>query len=376
MTLPTLSFTADAKALAGAAAWAARRISSRPELPILAGMLLEVDDAGQLTVTGFDRTVANISTVPTERSAAGRVVVSGRLMAELTKTLPKQSVAVSQTDNAVNLVCGTIRCTLPTLDADEYPLLPLAPEPLGTVDAQALRDELERVVVAVDISGSSSPVALGGLMLDFGATIRLTGTDRYRAAVSEVDWTRTDGSDTLLLALVGGQVVLDLVRADQGGDLTIALSDTVISFQGGDRSIVATLMSPEDYNTAAVRKRIPARAEQPTVVAVADVVEELKRAALVLTDGATVELAFERSLLTVRGGVGTQIAENTITCRHEGPPSELRVNADKLADALSSCHAALAEITLNPDMRKPVLITAPGDDRFRHVLMPIRKDKV
>ena len=56
----------------------------------------------------------------------GTVIVPGRLLAEITRSLPALAVEFSTDDDVVNLICGSAEFALFTLPADEYPALPAA----------------------------------------------------------------------------------------------------------------------------------------------------------------------------------------------------------------------------------------------------------
>lgn len=86
-----MKLTAEPKTLAEAIAWTARTIPTRPVVPILAGLLLEADD-DQLTVSAFDYDTSSRATISCDVAEPGRVVLPGRLLAELTKTLPDRAM--------------------------------------------------------------------------------------------------------------------------------------------------------------------------------------------------------------------------------------------------------------------------------------------
>ena len=64
----------------------------------------------------------------------GIVIVPGRLLAEITRSLPALAVEITTDADAVNLTCGSAEFTLFALPAEEYPDLPAAPPLAGVVD--------------------------------------------------------------------------------------------------------------------------------------------------------------------------------------------------------------------------------------------------
>jgi len=78
---------------ADSVAWVARSLPSRPPVPVLGCVVLDVDNG--LTVSGFDYEVSAQESIAAEVAEPGKVLVSGRLLAEITKALPNKPVDVT-----------------------------------------------------------------------------------------------------------------------------------------------------------------------------------------------------------------------------------------------------------------------------------------
>jgi len=371
--MTNVTFTVDAKPLAAAVAWAARRIPPRPAMPILGGALIDTT-TGVLIVAGFDLDVCATAFTSVTSVQPGRALVSGRLLAELVKTLPPaKSVSVSVDDTHLTLTCGAIRLTLPLMPVEDYPELPKIPTVVGRTEAQSFAEQVGRVAVAADTAGVSAIPALLGVLLSFDGTgIRLEATNRYRGAISRTDWLAVN-ADFPDPVLVPAQVLNDLAGSiDAPEDLAIGYDSGLVSFATAGRAITARLLDRQHFpaNLASV---VPPRADDPTAVGVADVTAALRRAVVVLTPKAPVRLRFADNTLTVTAGDRAQPAvEEEIPCHHPGPAIDLEVNAGYLGEALAALHTTTAHVTLPPTPRKPILLTAPGDDFYRMFLMPIR----
>src|SRR5438067_4523859 len=119
--------------LADAVAWAARILPQKTQLPVLAGLRLDAGSDGGLRLSGFDYEVSAEAEVDVTVAEAGAALVPGRLLADITRSLPDQPVEISTDGTRAQLICGTARFTLPTLPLDEYPSLPSMPEVAGTI---------------------------------------------------------------------------------------------------------------------------------------------------------------------------------------------------------------------------------------------------
>src|SRR5690606_40283801 len=101
-----MKFRVERDALADAVAWTAKSRTTRPSVPVLAGVLMRVSD-GVLTVSGFDYEVSSQVTVEVQGDSDGAALVSGRLLAEITKALPAKPVEVAAVASHLELVCGS-----------------------------------------------------------------------------------------------------------------------------------------------------------------------------------------------------------------------------------------------------------------------------
>src|SRR5580700_1036497 len=122
--------------LAEAVAWTARALPTRPTAPVLAGMRLHA--GAELTLSTFDYEVSAQATVPVITDEEGTILVSGRLLAEIVRSLPARPVDLVTDGTRATLKCGAATFTLVLLPEEEYPSLPEMPPLAGTVGSDAL----------------------------------------------------------------------------------------------------------------------------------------------------------------------------------------------------------------------------------------------
>ena len=76
-----MKFRVERDVLADAVTWVARGLPARPPVPVLAGVLIEADEEGSLTLSAFDYEVSARITVPADVAEGGTALVLGRLLA-------------------------------------------------------------------------------------------------------------------------------------------------------------------------------------------------------------------------------------------------------------------------------------------------------
>src|SRR5690606_2394379 len=101
-----MTFRVERDVLADAVTWTARALPPRPPAPVLAGVRLEADASGTIGLSSFDYEVSARSEIPAEVSEPGTVLVSGRLLAEISRALPAKPVDVVLEGNKVIVTCG------------------------------------------------------------------------------------------------------------------------------------------------------------------------------------------------------------------------------------------------------------------------------
>ncbi len=167
---------------------AAKALAARPVTPVLAGVLLSADaEQGTLRAAAFDFELAVRATAPAAVGESGTALVSGRLLAEITRVLPGLPVRLVLEGGHLVLTCGAYRYTLACMPVAEYPALPAFPATVGTVGGAALAIAAARAAMAAE-RDDTLPF-LTGARIEFGpAYLRLVSTDRYRLARVDVPW--------------------------------------------------------------------------------------------------------------------------------------------------------------------------------------------
>src|SRR5579862_9314546 len=180
-----MRFVVERDALAEAVAWIARSLPSRPVIPVLSGLLLQAAADG-LTLSCFDYEVSARISIDADVTEPGTVLVPGRLLAEITRSLPGHPIEVDDKDD-VTLTCGPASFNLVTLPIGEYPRLPELPRLAGTVDGGVFATAIGQVTPAAS-RDDTLPVITGVNVEIEGDMITLVATDRYRLAIRELTW--------------------------------------------------------------------------------------------------------------------------------------------------------------------------------------------
>jgi DNA polymerase-3 subunit beta len=374
-----MKFRVERDALADAVAWTAKSLPSRPSVPVLAGVMLRVTD-GRLQVSGFDYEVSSQVSVEVQADADGAALVSGRLLAEITKALPAKPVDIAAVGAHLELVCGSARFTLPTMPVEDYPTLPEMPSSAGTVDAAGFAAAVAQVAIAAG-RDETLPMMTGVRVELNGTSMAMLATDRYRLAMREMQWT-PDDPDISLNALVPAKTLNDTAKTmgPLGGSVTIAMAqgnagEGMIGFAGGTRRTTSRLLDGANYPP--VRSLFPASHNAEARVAVSSLVEVVRRVALVAERTTPVLLSFgEDGLVVEAGGTEEARASEAMEASFTGEPLTIGFNPQYLIDGLQNLGAPTAVLSF-VDAFKPAVISPAGENGeivpgYRYLIMPIR----
>ena len=264
-----------------------------PALPVLAGMRLQAGE--ELTLSSFDYDVSAQASLPVTADEAGDVLVSGRLLSEITRSLPPRPVELRTDGARTILTCGSAQFSLLMLPSEDYPALPDMPPSVGTVESDVFAAAVAQVATAA--GRDDTLPALTGVRVEIeGDTLTLIATDRYRLAVRELHWNPAQ-PDLNAAVLVPGKALSDTARAlTAGAEVSIALAlpgengDGMIGFEGGGRRATTRLLGGEfPRYQALLPDQVNATAELPASL----LAESVKRVALVAERNTPVRLSFQ-----------------------------------------------------------------------------------
>lgn len=373
-----MKFRVERDVLAEAVAWAARSLPQRPPVPVLAGLLLEVD-ADVVRLSSFDYEASARVEVSAEVAEPGRVLVSGRLLADISRSLPPRPVDIATDGQKVVVTCGSARFTLLTLPVDDYPALPQMPTASGTVPGDAFAAAVQQVSIAAG-RDDTLPVLTGVRVEMEGETVTLAATDRYRLAVRELPWS-PEQSGLSALALVPARTLADTAKSlATDAKVTVALAtggtgEGLIGFEGGGRRTTTRLL---DGEFPKYRSLLPSESAAVATVETAAFVESVKRVALVAERNTPVRLAFRDGELTLEAGSGEDAqASESLDVSLDGEDIAIAFNPTYLLDGLGAIGAPYAQLSFTTSTKPAVLggrheREVPADGSYRYLLMPVR----
>ncbi len=350
---------------------AARGVSTRSAIQTLSGVLLRAGDGGvELQATDMELGVrVGVETAP-ERD--GAVVVPGRLLLDVIRSLPKDEVSLEHrtTEQDVEVVSGPSKFHLRTLPLDDFPKLPEAGGgQLVRVPAGAFIETINRVARSAS-RDETRPHLTGVLVSASEKELRMVATDSYRLSVKETQLEQAlEGS---LEANVPARTLQELSRIAQGegaDEIAITSLEHQVIFSVGNVVLSSRLVEGRFPN---YKQLLPETFEHELRMNGPELAEVVRRISLLAQKNAPLRLRFTDGALEISAqtpDVGE--ASESLPAPFKGEPLEIGFNPEFLRDGLESTESDDLLLKLISPLR-PGLIESGDDGGFIYLVMPIR----
>jgi DNA polymerase-3 subunit beta len=376
-----VKFQVNRDVFSEAVSFTVKLLPQRTTLPILSGVLIEASGSG-LILSSFDYEVSARTEIAAQVDEPGKVLVSGRLLAEIASRLPAAPVVFSTEEGRISVSCGSANFTLLSMPVEEYPTLPQVSDNSGKVDAEEFANAIGQVAVAAS-RDDVTPVITGVQLEVSATTISLVATDRYRVAVREIPWDSASSGIETATALVPARTLAEIGKTfGHSGSVSVAIASSddreLIAFQADSKTVTSLLIKG---NFPPVRRLFPETVENYAVMNTAELVDAVRRVSLVLEREAALRFTFSIDGLVLEA-IGSEQAQasEAIDAFLTGDDTVVSLKPQFLLDGLTSVHSEFVRISFtktdNPNKPGPVLITSqsskdqPGADNYKYLLQP------
>ena len=366
----------NSQALADAVAWTTRVIDARPATPILAGVRLEAID-GTLQLSAFNYAISARHHIEAGIDEAGTALVLGKLLADITKSLPSEKTYLSTDGSTMTITSGKSTFTMQLMPDNEYPDLPVVPAKLGQVDSPTFMQAVNQASVAV--SREENRPVLTGIRVQFqGDKVIMSSTDRFRLSRSSFTWT-PENPDINTTALVRGALLRDVARSlDEHQNIVLDFdpeSPSPLGFENAGRVSTSQLI---DGEFPAVDRLYADEYPIHAIIDKQSLIGAIKRVSLVAERNAPIRMAFAGQELTLSAGtVDEAQAKEIIDIDMDGDDITVAFNPSYLIEGLSAISEPFVRMKMTTAV-KPVEFNgqqeADSDESmdYRYLLVPMR----
>ena len=346
-----------------------RAVSNR-SLPVLTNVLLKTEDAGlKLTATNLE--IGITYWVPGKIESDGATSVPARLLTDLVNSLPGGEPIILELGDGIRAV--QFESNIKGIPAEDFPTVQTAGErPITRVEQKILRQALDETAFAA-ASDEARPILTGVLARFEGDQLTLAAADNYRIAVKRITvLDPVEETSVVVPARALHELARILADTDEPVSIVLAHSRNQLLFHVEGVDLVTRLIDGQYPNYQSV---LPASHATRAILDREELLRAVRPAALIAHESANIV----KLGVGLDGDPGITVSANAEVGDHvgrveaavEGDGTTIAFNARFLADVLTNVDAAQFALELNgplsPGVFKPV-----GDDRYVHVVMPLR----
>ena len=372
-----MKFVVERDSLVDAVNWVSKSISNRPITTALLGIVIDASE--EVTLSGSDLETSAKAKFKAEVSQKGKVLVPGRLLAEISRSLPAKPISFVLEGSRVLVSAGSAKFTLPTLPLSEYPTLPELPATSGSLNSDSFATAVNQVAVAA--GKDDSLPTLTGVFVEINKNqITLAATDRYRLAVKELTWSAQDANietTSLLRARTLADAAKSLIGSSQ---VTIALApptttEKLVGFISEGKTMTSRVL---DGSFPPFRHLLPSESTADAIIEVAPFLDSVRRVALVTDKTVPLRLNFSNNTLQLEAGTGDEAqASEKLDINYKGEDINIAFNPTFLSDGLTAINTAFVHISFT-GANKPAVLTGQTEagsapiTNYKYLLMPMR----
>lgn len=352
-------------------------VERRNTIPILANILLTAEN-GKLGLTATDLDLAINEQVDADISSDGATTVPAHILYEIVRKLPDGSqveLDFNNADSRISICAGKSQFALSCLPKDDFPVMETGELPhVFSFSAGELRRLIDKTRFA--ISTEETRYYLNGIYIHVAETngvpvLRAVATDGHRLA--RVETPLPGDAASIPGVIIPRKAVMELRKLidDKDGDVTIALSETKISFAFDDAILTSKLI---DGTFPDYERVIPAGNDKILEVDSKTFANAVDRVATVSTEktrAIKLSVAADRVTLSASGSENAGSATEEITAGYSSEGMEIGFNSKYLLDIAGQIEGENARFLL-ADSASPTIVKDGLDDGALYVLMPMR----
>lgn len=373
-----MKFTIGRDVLTDAVTWTARSLSPRPPVPVLRGLLITAENS-LVSIASFDYETSAQLDVEAHIETQGQILVEGRMLSDIVKSLPNAPVTIELTESRVVVTCQNSTFTLATMPVSEYPALPAMPEVAGTIDGAVFSEAIAQVTAAAS-KDDTLPILTAVKIEIEGDKITFLATDRYRLSMKEMTWTPHDPQISTSV-LVKSRTLTEVARSlGGGGEIEFRLPNEtdeaeLVGFSSGGRRTTSLLV---DGEYPKIRSLFPEESNIYATIDTAQLIEAVKRVALVAERNTSLLMMFSDGEVSLSAGQGDDAsATESVPVQMDGEDITVAFNPSYLSEGLNVMGGAYTRFAFT-SAPKPALLTGkkelegPQNEDYRYLVMPIR----
>lgn len=349
------------------------KTSNKTTMPILDGVLIEAYN-GRLKLITNDLEIGSEHTFECNILEEGSTVVDIKMLNEIVRKIEDEVVEFKVQDSLFILksINGTFK--LATMNADEFPKLPIFDiESSVTLNQKNLKDIIKRTIFSIS-TDENRPIYNGALLKVENNVLTIVAIDGFRLSLRK---NLSDKNISNFKAIIPGKVLSELLKIlteEEEKNVKIGINRNQALFEMGQSIIVSRIIEGEFLNYNNI---IPENYETKVKVKTKKLLDSFERVALFAKENkekdkkSPVKMSIGIDGIVLSCVSETGDAKENINAEVEGKEIEIGFNPRYVIEALKAIDDQEIYIELTTNI-SPVLLKPINTNDFIYVLLPIK----
>ncbi len=346
-------------------------VERKQPLPILSNVLIEKNESGiRFVATDLE---IQISTKIIDKEFAGKneaITVAAKKLQEILRVLPENNkITLDIQDSRLLVKVLKSKFTLQTLPAQDFPKVNEILDNSTNIEIE--QKLLKKLIGSVQYAMAQQDIRYylnGVLIVVEGNLIKLIATDGHRLAYTSA---KLDSEHTKREVILSRKTINELFKllTDSEDKVKLALAEKQAKITFGDITLTSKVIDGKfpDYDRVIPNYSNHLTLDRQTIL------QALQRAAILSNEkfrGVRFVMT-EKNMRIISSNSEQEEAQEDIENDYHGPALDIGFNVNYLLDGLTN--TSTQEITFSfGDSNSSILITVPGNEDFKYVVMPMR----
>jgi len=355
-----------------------RAVASKTPMPILTSLKLELTYNG-LKIVGSNSDISIESFIPAEEAGdeiievekVGAICLNARLLSEIIRKLPKDTVSVEAQDNFQTVIkSGKSEFKINGMDADEYPRLPdIDQNNSNTMDADLLKMLIRQTVYAVSHS-ENRPILTGVYWQVKDENLICAATDSHRLSRKQIPFISAEAIN----AVIPGKSLDELNKliGDSTEQIEICFTANQVLFKLKNILFYSRLL---EGNYPDIDKLIPPDETTTIKLNTRDLLQAIDRASILAkeTKTNTVKMISTNDSIEISSNTPEigDVVEEVAIGEMDGEEIKISFNARFMIEALRTVEDDDVLIRFTGTMR-PFVLSTEHDHSLIQLILPVR----
>jgi DNA polymerase III, beta subunit len=366
-----MKFACNQQILSKALNTVSKAVTSRTTIPILKGILLEVNEDNTLILSSSDLDLSIEKRIDISAEEAGSVVVSAKLFSDIIRKLPNEEVIIEeQENNTIVIKCLASEFTIVGQPADEFPNIgEINMEKKLSLNKDILKEMIKKTSFAASIDESKG-IIVGVLIEMEEESLNMVALDGFRMAITRESMKNEEKKKIIIAARILNEINKIISENEDNEDIYMVLDEKKAVFLLDETKIVLRLLEGDfiKYNDI-----LPKEYKSRVIVNRSEMLNSIERASLLAKEGKNnlIKLSIFRDKIIITSRSEEGNVKEEVFIEKEGSDLDIGFNSKYILDVLKAVGDESVVMEFNTSV-SPCLIKPVEGKEYEYLVLPVR----